>query len=154
MVSQFFPKNDGHFLCLTEILQVNIFEGRILRAKLEQGEAPSRHESKHLRPDVPGAAQEPSPIARFQACYAVQRAQIAFQPVHAPFDLHQEIPLALLEDSAAELVDLSLGDHLSLDDNAHAMTHLLYLVEHVGREEHGKAALAAEPGNQIQDARS
>src|SRR5574341_384435 len=91
-------------------------------------------------------------MARFYVDYTRQRAQLVFQPVRAPFDLHQEVPLALLEDSAAELVDLALGDHFSFDDDAHAMTHLLHLMEEMGREEHRKAAIAAEPGNQCQNA--
>ncbi len=82
-------------------------------------------------------------MARFYLGYTMERAQLVFQPVYAPTNLHQEIPLAVLEDCAAKLVDLPLGNQFSLDDDAHAMTHLLHLMKEVGRQENGEAVLTA-----------
>src|SRR5689334_16720060 len=117
VIGELFPENHAH-LSLTEVLEINFFQGRVLGAELEQRQALVDDERRSFRTHVARAAEIPAASAALDALHARQSGERAVDAVRRIAAFDDEIPAPLLERGAAELVDLAGGDPLAPHDYA------------------------------------
>src|SRR4029077_1306972 len=122
--------------------------------KLQELQILTRDQRQNFGTHIPRAAEKQSLAALFNLIHTVDCAQIILNAVGAAAQLHQEVPLALLEDGSPQLVHLTLNDQFSADDNADAAADFLDLLQLMRREHDRQISFAVQAFDQFQDSYS